>query len=99
MSELKFSRTKHENHVFFNITSEGIFIGMTGGWTVGLTPEVASSYAKFDLSKDMQGHPNKGLCRMRDKVVLTHQSAKLMLNLEEAEEFISFVKNAPWYIG
>ena len=41
--ELKLTRIEHENHLFFNVTQEGLLIGITGGWSVGMIPKDADS--------------------------------------------------------
>ncbi|MDN3686180.1 hypothetical protein QW180_31590 [Vibrio sinaloensis] len=43
---LKFSRTQHEDHLFIDVTAEGLLIGITGGWSVGILPQDATGLVK-----------------------------------------------------
>lgn len=89
--ELKFVRDQHEDHLFINVTPEGLLIGMTGGWSVGMSPKDAINLVK-------NGNSSKGgLVNVGGRTVLAHWDARLMLTTKEAEQMVNLIKKAPWY--
>ncbi|EGU31022.1 hypothetical protein VIBRN418_12417 [Vibrio sp. N418] len=90
-SSIQFSRTKHQDHLFFDASEHGLNIGMTGGWSVGLRLECVREYMRVDLSENYSGSNSAGFYRDGDKVVLTHGDAKLLLSYTEAIDVLNFM--------
>ncbi|MCR9501888.1 hypothetical protein [Vibrio vulnificus] len=88
---LKFSRTQHEDHLFIDVTAEGLLIGITGGWSVGMLPQDATSLVKN--GKSSKG----GLVNVGGRFVLAHGDARLMLSANEVEQMTNLITKASWY--
>ncbi|MFS1436066.1 MULTISPECIES: hypothetical protein [Vibrio] len=91
MTQIKFSRIQHEDHLFIDLHEEGLLIGITGGWSVGINPKDAIGLIKN--GKSSKGElVNDGGC-----VVFIHGDARLILSANEAEQMTQLVTKAPWY--
>lgn len=89
--EVKFTRTSHEDHLFINVLPEGLLIGMTGGWTVGIAPGDAIGLEKNNKS-------SRGMiASIHGLHVLSHGDARLTLSDSEVAEMKSLISKAPWY--
>lgn len=91
--QLKFSRTQHEDHLFIDRNQSGVLIGMTGGWSIGLAPNVASRYANSPGTYDNGGFIGTG----DGTFVLAHGAARLLLSCSEADAIRQLIKTSSWY--
>lgn len=88
---LKFSRTQHEDHLFIDVTAEGLLIGITGGWSIGILPQEATSLVK-------NGKTSKGgLVNVGSSFVLEHGDARLLLSANEVDQMTNLIAKAAWY--
>ncbi|MFA0105173.1 hypothetical protein AB4441_09150 [Vibrio splendidus] len=88
---IKFPRTQHEDHLFIDLLEEGLLIGITGGWSVGMVPQDAIGLIK-------NGKSSKGeLVNDGGRVLLIHGDARLILSANEAEQMTQLITKAPWY--